>query len=336
MRVVAVAALAASACLLASCVERRVRAELTRADGSLLTAPGMTLVLCGTGTWLADPERAGPCTAIVAAGRVYLVDVGPGAWESLNLHGVPVDALRIVFLTKLLSDDTADLGEAITRSWLSGRRDLLDVAGPPGTARLVADVVDALHFDVAMRSASHRADVLRPDLAGARARELALAEPEGAIVALDEDGLRVTAFTLGVEGGVTRTGYRFDYRGRSIVIGGHARGNPNLVRVAAGADVLVQEAASPAMLERGATVMTALGQERWAIFTRDGLPWNPSPIDAAEAARAAGVHRLVLTRLYPPPTTWIERWAFMRGVRDVFPNAQLGEDGMRVRLDPRL
>jgi hypothetical protein len=36
------------------------------------------LVLLGTGTPLADPERSGPCTAIVVNGTPYFVDFGTG------------------------------------------------------------------------------------------------------------------------------------------------------------------------------------------------------------------------------------------------------------------
>jgi ribonuclease BN (tRNA processing enzyme) len=60
-----------------------------------------------------------------------------------------------------------------------------------------------------------------------------------------------------------------------------------------------------------------------------------TPVEAAEDARDAGVGLLVLTQLYPGPNTVLTRWKFMRGVRDVFANTQLGEDGFRVHLDPR-
>ncbi len=36
------------------------------------------LVLLGTGTPNADPNRSGPALAIVTGGRSYLVDFGPG------------------------------------------------------------------------------------------------------------------------------------------------------------------------------------------------------------------------------------------------------------------
>jgi ribonuclease Z len=248
---------------------------------------------------------------------------------------LPITALDTVLLTKLLADDVADLGEAITRSWLAGREHPLAVYGPPGTVRLVADVVDALRFDVALRLGPHKAAVLRPKLASADAHDLALASDDDVVTVLDEGGLRITAFGVGSVGSLVKVGYRFDYQGRSIVVSGHGRKHPNVARFAAGADVLVHEAASHVMVERGAGVLEALGAARLASFARESLVSHATPIEAAEVARDAGVGLLVLTQLYPSPNTPLTRWKFMLGVRGVFANTRLGEDGFRVHLDPR-
>ena len=40
--------------------------------------PRTRLVLLGTGTPNADPERSGPATAVVVDDRAYLIDAGPG------------------------------------------------------------------------------------------------------------------------------------------------------------------------------------------------------------------------------------------------------------------
>jgi len=316
------------------CVEGRLRAEFLRPDTTLLTSPAMHLVLCGTGTGIADPHRAGPCTAIVAGGRVFIVDIGPGGSTGADLTGVPLAGLHAVLLTTFLSEDLSDLGEVMTRSWIAGRQSRLQVYGPPGTRDVVGDVVDLYRRDVIMRTARHDPAVLRPDLAGADAHEFAI-DPDGAATVLDEDGVRVTAFSVGDVGGVASVGYRFDYRGRAIVIGGHEKPTPALAHWAAGADILVHEAAPPAMLARGIETMQRLGRTRIASFSHEMLQWHASPIEVAQFARDAGVGRVVFSRIYPPANSMIERWAFLRGVRAVFPNVVLGDDGMRFRLDPR-
>jgi ribonuclease Z len=329
-RVLAVALAMAAA----GCVEGRLRAEFLRPDTALLSSPAMHLVLCGTGTGIADPHRAGPCTAVIAGGRVFIVDLGPGGSKGADLTGVPLAALHAVLLTTFLNEDLADLGEGMTRSWIAGRSAPLLVYGPPGTRDVVGDVVALHRRDVAMRMAHHDAQVLHAELAGAEAREFAIA-PDGATVVLDEDGLRITAFSVDVIGGVAVVGYRFDYRGRAIVIGGHAKPSATLAHWSAGADILVHEAAPPAMIARGIETMNELGRTRIANFSHEMLQSHASPIEIAQVARDAGVGQVVFSRLYPPPNSLVERWAFLRGVRAIFPNAILGEDGMRFRLDPR-
>src|SRR3954464_13990189 len=78
------------------------------------TAPiaGTQVVMLGTGTPLADPERSGPAVAIVVNGVAYLVDCGPGivrraaAAEKAGIKALAADKLKIVFITHLHSDHT--------------------------------------------------------------------------------------------------------------------------------------------------------------------------------------------------------------------------------------
>ena len=75
-------------------------------------ATGTQVVMLGTGTPLADPERSGPAVAIVVNGAAYLVDCGPGvvrraaAAEKNGIKALAVDKLKIVFITHLHSDHT--------------------------------------------------------------------------------------------------------------------------------------------------------------------------------------------------------------------------------------
>jgi len=55
------------------------------------------VVVLGTGTPLADPERSGPAVAVVVNGAAYLVDCGPGvvrraaAAEKAGIKALAVD-----------------------------------------------------------------------------------------------------------------------------------------------------------------------------------------------------------------------------------------------------
>ena len=60
-------------------------ATTTIFSDTIATLPdGLHAGLCGTGSPYPDPTRAGPCTAIVAGRRLFIVDVGRGAARSQN------------------------------------------------------------------------------------------------------------------------------------------------------------------------------------------------------------------------------------------------------------
>ena len=69
------------------------------AEENTSAAPGTQVVMLGTGTPLADPERSGPAVAIVVNGAAYLVDCGPGvvrraaAAEKAGIKALAVDKL---------------------------------------------------------------------------------------------------------------------------------------------------------------------------------------------------------------------------------------------------
>src|SRR5579859_38311 len=48
------------------------------APAAVQAEPGDRVVVLGTGTPNADPLRSGPALAVIAQGKVYLVDAGPG------------------------------------------------------------------------------------------------------------------------------------------------------------------------------------------------------------------------------------------------------------------
>jgi len=61
-------------------------------------------------------------------------------------------------------------------------------------------------------------------------------------VVLEEDGVKVTAFLVDHAPIVPAFGYRVDYGGHSVVLSGDTRPSENLIRHAAGVDVLIHEA----------------------------------------------------------------------------------------------
>jgi|SRR5688572_1958181 ribonuclease Z len=324
--------------LLAGCdrlADRQIERNLTRVDRAILESPDLHVVLCGTGSPLPDADRAGPCTAVIAGGEIFLVDAGPGSWERVDLANLPTAAVGTILLTHFHSDHIGDLGEAVVQSWIAGRARPLDVYGPPGTGKIVEGFRAAYAQDAAYRMEHHGADVLPAAAAGAIAHEVALGDAPDAAAGLPErpSGLRITMFRVDHEPVAPAVGYRFDYRGRSVVVSGDTRPSRSLARHAKDTDLLVHEALDPELVGRAAAVASRLGLPRVAKLASDIPGYHTSPADAAALAAEAGVKHLVLTHLVPGPTNALARRLFMRGVTERYEGeVTLGADGMRFDL----
>ncbi|MDX2170433.1 MAG: MBL fold metallo-hydrolase [Deltaproteobacteria bacterium] len=327
-------------CTAAGCdriLDRQIEQGVNRADQSMLTKPDLQVVLCGTGSPLPDKDRAGPCTAIVAGGQVVLVDVGPGAWESLDLSGVPTGALSAVLLTHFHSDHIGDLGEAITQSWISGRTQPLDIYGPAGTTKVVDGFDQAYSFDADYRTLHHGEEYMPRAAAPAVGHDVPLGEAQDAdAVVFDRNGLKVTMFRVHHDPVTPAVGYRFDYNGRSVVISGDTGKSVGVATHAKGADILIHEALNREMMGRISEVAGRVGQPRLGKMAHDTLNYHTSPVEAAELARDAGVPTLVLTHVVPGPRNAIMRSMFLDGVSDVYSGEVIvGEDGQRFSLPPK-
>ena len=109
------------------------------------------IVLLGTGTPGAEPDRFGPATAVVAGGTAYLIDAGPGvvrrATAGALVSGLPAlqpPNLRVAFFTHLHSDHTIGYPDLILSPWVLGRSVPLRVYGPPGLDAMTTALLEAL------------------------------------------------------------------------------------------------------------------------------------------------------------------------------------------------
>lgn len=300
---------------------------------SLLDDGALHVVICGSGSPLPSAERAGPCTAVIAGGRMFLIDVGPGSTENLRLWGLPVASLTGVLLTHFHSDHIGELGEVVFASWTSGRTEPLDVYGPVGVDRVVAGFQAAYELDVSYRVAHHGADLLPPEGGKANAHAIELAEDAPSRVFYDEDGLRITAFLVEHEPIAPAVGYRVDYGGRSVVVSGDTIRSANLEAVSQGVDVLVHEVLSGALIGGAARALESAGNEQTAKLLRDTLDYHTFPADVHALAADAKVKLLVLSHLVPPLPAAQAEGVFMRGRAEDAPNeAVVGTDGMHIAL----
>ena len=244
-------------------VFRRVIAHTLSATRNELLAPdSMRVLLCGTGNPLPDRDRAAACTAIFAGGNIYLVDIGPGAWKNLALWRIPGPRVAATMLTHFHSDHIGDLGELNLETWANGRDHPLRVYGPPGVDQVVNGFAQAYALDEGYRVAHHGAALMPPANWQMQPLIVKIDTPPraspcagGSATVLEENGLKVIAFTVDHAPVAPAYGYRFDYKGRSVVVSGDTIKCANLVKVATGADVLIHEAQAAhlvKLIEQGA------------------------------------------------------------------------------------
>jgi ribonuclease Z len=314
-------------------MQRQVERNLSGAEFKEMT-DGLNVVLCGAGSPLPDPRRSGPCVLVIAGERVMVVDVGSGAVRRIGPEGIPMSKVEDVFLTHFHSDHIDGLGELMMQRWAGGHHaSPLPVHGPTGVEDVVAGFNQAYSHDDQYRVAHHGPKIIPPTGAGGVAVPFALPEAGQGVVVLDQDGLKVTAFAVSHPPIVPAVGYRFDYKGRSVVISGDTTKSANLQKFAMGADLLLHEALNPEMVNILTEGATAAGATDLAQITRDIVGYHTTPVQAAEIARDAGVKQLVLYHIVPAlPFKPLERM-FVKGVDDVYKGGvTVARDGTWIDL----
>lgn len=300
--------------------------------------PGLHLALCGTGSPLPDPSRAGPCNAIIADGRVFLVDAGEGTSANLARMGIPAGRIEAIFLTHFHSDHIDGLGSTLMQRWIGGSsRAPAPVHGPEGVDRVVDGFNTAYGLDNGYRTSHHGEAIAPTSGAGGIAMPFPISAaetPEGLVVYQGGD-LIVRAFTVSHGPVEPAVGYRFDYRGRSIVISGDTVKSDHLTRLAQGADVLVHDALQPRLLELVTVGLEAHHARNLAQVTRDIVDYHATPEGAAETAQTAGVGALVLSHVVPPQPLRYGYAAFTGDAGRRFDGPVIvAEDGMMFSLPP--
>lgn len=305
-------------------------------DATRSLPDGLHVALCGTGSPLPDPARAGPCSVVIAGRHVFVVDAGEGGARNIALMRIPNGLLEAVFLTHLHSDHIDGLGPMLLLRWTGAHATTpMPVHGPAGTDRVVAGFEAAYAIDHGFRTAHHGARIAPPSGAGGTARPFAL-PPRGdwtPVTVYARDGVTVTAFRVDHGPVEPAVGYRFSYKGRSIVFSGDTSATPSIVRNARGADLLVHEGLQPRLVALLTDTLDARGQHGTAQITRDILDYHTTPEQAAAEAQAAGVRHLVFSHVIPQLPSRAMYPAFLGDARRRFDGTiTVGEDGMVFSL----
>jgi ribonuclease Z len=294
---------------------------------------GLHAGLCGTGSPMSDTTRKGPCTFVIAGKSLFVVDMGAGAARNFAPMGVRPGATTALFLTHYHSDHIDGLGDFLIQRWANGgAKTPLPVYGPEGVGEVLGALNAAFSFDRDYRIAEHGDAAMPASGFGGDPRAFAIGAG-GADVVWEKDGLKVTAFNVDHGKIHPAVGYRFDYKGRSVVISGDTAASQNLAKNAAGADVLIHEALNEEMVDAMGAEFAKDGRDRLKIIFEEIKAIHTSPVAAAEIASAAKVEMLVFSHIIPPvPSSMIEGY-FMKGAAERFGGKiVMGKDGLLISL----
>jgi len=234
------------------------------------------IVLLGTGTPNAEPDRSGPSVAVVVNDTPYIVDFGPGvvrramAAFQVGIKGLEPKRLKRAFATHLHSDHTAGYPDLILTPWVLERDEPLEVYGPEGIRAMTEHILAAYQQDIderlhGLEPANDRGYLvnvheIEPGIVyrdsnvtvspGSRA-SLPARTPAG--IVYRDSNVTVSAFPVS-HGSLQAYGYKFRTLDRTIVISGDTAPTERMVEESRGCDILIHEVYSVAGLQSHAPV----------------------------------------------------------------------------------
>lgn len=259
------------------------------------SAQELRVTFLGTGAPRPSFVRYGPSILVEAGDQRLLVDPSWGLRERIMQVGsFPLLAdIDHVLLTHLHFDHTLGFTDLWLTGWLFGRRVPLEVQGPVGTVAMMGHFREAYDWDIDYRV------LVGVPVAGS---EIDAADVSPGVI-YERDDLKVTAFEvdhmpidmesrelLGLRG--QTLGFRFDYRGHSLVLSGDTRLSESLIEHSQGVDVLVHESQYPSP---GATEEAKLANVSLSVHTE--------PKDAAVVFERTKPRMAVYSHLIPPDVT---------------------------------
>jgi len=295
---------------------------------------GLHVILCGAGGPLPDPKRSGPCVAVVAGSTLLIVDAGSGGSRNLAAMQIPQGEIDAQLLTHFHSDHIDGLGELAMMRWVNAANTSpLPVIGPRGTQAVVDGFNQSYAQDAQYRHA-HHSDLVAPlSGTGMIAQEFSPPAAGERVIVFEQEGLTVSAFSVDHEPVSPAVAYRFDYKGRSVVVSGDTAKSNNLETMSAGVDLLVHEALNPELVGIMNSAAKKNGMAIIEKITHDILDYHASPIEAAEIAGNVGAGHLLFYHVVPALIAPGMEAMFVHGVDDVYDgDVTVGVDGTMISL----
>lgn len=243
--------------------------------------------------------RSNPANVLLVAGVPYVVDCGYGVAKRLVEAGVPLPALRYVFVTHLHSDHVLEFGAMVYSAWSAGLDHAVEAFGPVGLDALARAFWEANRFDLDIRIQ----DEGKPD----PRRLLAVTEIRQSGAVMSNDRVKVTALRTPHPPIFEKNyAYKFETPDGVIVYACDTAYNPLLADFAKGADILIHEA-----LYRPGVEALAQRIKNAATLKEHLIAAHTTTEDVGRIAEAAGVKKLVLSHLVPgdDPGITDEMWS---------------------------
>jgi len=292
------------------------------ASAQPVAADEFRVTLLGTGSPVPTMRRFGPAVLVQVGGQNLLFDSGRGVTQRLMQAGLKLGAINALFVTHLHSDHVVGIPDLWLTGWLEApyaqRRGSFRIYGPAGSQSMMDGLAKAYDWDIKARIADQNLDPanLRAEVSEVR---------EG--VVYEKGGVKVSAFEVD-HGELLKPafGYRVDYAGRSVTLSGDTRFSENLIKHAAGTDLLIhQVAAVREELLKNPTFKVILDHhtkpdEAGVVFSR------------VKPKQAVYYHFVLLGTPAIPPVTEKDVVEMTRKTYDG--PLVVGEDLMAFRIDP--
>jgi ribonuclease BN (tRNA processing enzyme) len=253
-------------------------------------------------------------------GNPIVVDCGLGVTRGIADQGVPLAAIRHIFITHLHSDHYLELGPLLHTAWTAGLSKTVDIWGPEGLDAYWDFFIKSMQADIDLRIADEGRPDLR-DLVRMHVLDAGDVDVPGAVqvraMRVDHPPLTDT-FALSFQTNETH-----------VVFSSDTAYFPPLAEFAKGADLLIHEAM---LVDAVDALLTRIGNGDDRLRTHIMRSHTPA-VDAGRIATAAGVKALALNHLLPSddPAYGPDDWT--AAVKPFWAGKLfLGTDGLRIDL----
>ena len=299
-------------------ISQMVRAAMRINSAGPPNPDALRVFMCGTASPLGISDRAQACVAVLTPGHFYIVDAGAGSGARVAGANLPMGRLQGVLLTHFHSDHIAEVYEFNLASWVRGRPEPLRVFGPAGVRGVVQGINSTYGPDRQYRVEHHGSDLLPAHLG-----EISHTRVKEGVI-LEDGDLTITAYIAEHHPVKPALGYRFDYRGRSVVVSGDSNVTDNTIDISKGADLLLHDALSVPLVTQMARAADTAGLNRMSRIMTDVLDYHASVQSLVALDGKVDVGMVGYYHLVPVPGNLLMTLAFERNLPE---NYVVTDDG---------